>query len=139
MSRLNYKPIFRHTLREYDDQPAWNVHIHDDTGHPVTVEDVGKIQFIEKTDYPVKELTICYYKKRNGVYGESYCYMLKVDSVVQLELEDIIIENDNTKKQYTLQEYEEYIKTHTLKEGGLSDVRRLTKEDVQEYKKRSVK
>lgn len=138
MSKLNYKPIFRHTLREYDDQPAWNVHIHDDTGQPVSVYDVGTIEFVEETNYPVKELTILYYKKRNGVYGESYYYMLKDDDVVQLELEDIIIENNDTKKQYTLQEYEEYIKTHTLKEGGLSDVRRLTKEDVQEYKKRSV-
>lgn len=130
MSRLNYKTIFNHTLREYDDQPSWNVHIHDNTGPPVTVEDVGKIQLIEKTDYPVKELTILYYKKREGACGESYLYT--ENNFEQITPENILLERDDTGKQYTCQEYEEYRKTHTVKEGGWSDARRLTKEYLQE-------
>lgn len=113
MSGLPYKPIFQHILREYDDQPSWNVHIHDDTGHPVSVNDVRTIGFVERTDFPVKELTIIYYKKINGVYGRGYYYMLADERVVPLELEDIILENNTTKKKYTLKEYEKYIQTHT--------------------------
>lgn len=136
MGRLNYKTIIMYTLREYDDQPSWNVHIHDDTGHPITIKDIRYVHLFKRTDYPIKEIDILYYKKIEGVCGESYLYT--ENNFEQITPENILLERDDTGKQYTCQEYEEYIKTHTLKEGGLSDVRRLTKEDVQEYKKRSV-
>ena len=107
MSRLNYKTIISYTPREYDDQPSWNVHIHDNTGHPITIKDVGEIQLIQRTDYNIRELTLLYFKKRRGAYGESYTYL--ANGQEQINPENIILERDDTHEQYNCYEYEEYL------------------------------
>ena len=102
---LSYKTIFRYTLREYEDQPSWDVHIRDNTNNPIDVQDVGTIELIKRTDFNFKELTLLYYKKREGVYGESYAYFGEEQAFIKIRLE-----NNDTHRIYTLREYEEHIK-----------------------------
>ena len=124
MSKLNYKTILSYKLREYDDQPRWNVHIKDNTGHPVTITDAGEITVIQRTDYNIIEVIILYYKKREGAFGEGHTYFLNNESYPHIfSIEDIWFENCETRELYNVIEYEEYTRTHTIKEGGISDVR----------------
>ena len=131
--RRPYKTIFSYTLREYDDQPSWNIHIKDNTNHPISIHNVGKISLRQHNDYDFKELEILYFKRRGGIYGELYEYYGTKEKYT-IQLEDIIIERNDTKKKYTIKEYEAYIQTHPLKEGGIIDAPVVTIDQIRKYK-----
>lgn len=116
---MNYRTIFCYTLREWDSdvEEHWNVIFPDVYGEMCKEEEVDSIILREMLEYDVTSF-ICFYtgekRKERGAYGVENTYF----GGNELTEEDIILEQAETGKQYTIREWLEYEREKAEKKCG---------------------
>lgn len=123
--------IFSQTVREYDDQPKWRAIIYT-ADPPLFFDDVTWIE-VKQIREDINAIYVNYEWYNERATNEIHT-RLPIDDLIE---EYIFLRNMETHKKYSIKEYEEYIKTHDVKEGGLVGTRRVKADGSVERKKRT--